>query len=438
LNRERVSRDAHAKEEKTPPAPKEEQHLISYDRMKEQIEKELLSFYEKGGADGVAPPEIAFEKGATRIAFKTHVITPVMLVDFLLVIRKYINHIRIHSFENGYYAFQAMNRNIFKTENILDNVKVEFFVLSNSSKVEVSKKGNLTQEEINLAIDIYRYAHGAARQDPAYRLRLLGASVVEPDKDLNWDYIAGYDEVKRNIRESIILPLKNPEMYDSIARMTRKVFASNRPRAILFDGAPGVGKTTAARIIAGESDLPLIYVPVESIMSKWYGQSSQNLSQVFDACEDMGGAIIFLDEIDSLAGSRDQNMFEATRQVLSVLLRRLDGIDAAASTITIGATNRKSDLDHALISRFDQTIYFPMPNSAERAAIFANYAKNLAEAECSHIGEKSEGLSGRNIKDICEFTERRWARKILIKKTQPSAPPFEFYMQTLRMWKETR
>jgi AAA+ superfamily predicted ATPase len=79
-----------------------------------------------------------------------------------------------------------------------------------------------------------------------------------------------------------------------------------------------------------------------------------------------------------------------------------------------------------------------MPNSAERAAIFANYAKNLAEAECSHIGEKSEGLSGRNIKDICEFTERRWARKIIVKKLKPSAPPFEFYMQTLRMWKETR
>lgn len=416
----------------------EEVQVISYDRMKEQIEKELLSFGEKGGTDSLAPPQIAYEKGATRIAFKMQSITAGMLVDFLLVIKKYITHIRVHSFESGYYAFQAMNRNIFKTENILDNVKVEFFVLSTSSKVEVSKKGNLTQEEINLVIELYQHAYGAARQDPAHRLRLLGASIVEPDKDLGWDYIAGYDEVKRNIRESIILPLKNPEIYDSIARMTRKVFESNRPRAILFDGAPGVGKTTAARIIAGESELPLIYVPVESIMSKWYGQSSQNLSQIFDACEDMGGAIIFLDEIDSLAGSRDQNMFEATRQILSVLLRRLDGIDAAASTITIGATNRKIDLDHALISRFDQTIYFPMPNIAERAAIFANYAKNLAEAECSHLGEKSEGLSGRNIKDICEFTERRWARKILVKKLQPTVPPFEFYMQTLRMWKETR
>ncbi len=417
---------------------KPEEPVISYDRMKEQVEKELLSYYEKGDTAELAPPQISFEKGSTHIAFGTHPITSAMLVDFLLVVKKYITHIRVHSFDSGYYAFQALNSNIFKTENILDNFKIEFFVLSASSKVEITKKGNLTQGEVNLVIELFQHARAAVRQDPAHRLRMLGASIVEPDKDLDWDYIAGYDEVKRKIRESIILPLKNPGMYDSIARMTRKVFESNRPRAILFDGAPGVGKTTAARIIAGESELPLVYVPVESIMSKWYGQSSQNLSQVFDACEDMGGAIIFLDEIDSLAGSRDQNMFEATRQVLSVLLRRIDGIDSAMTTITIGATNRKDDLDHALISRFDQTILFPLPNAVERAAIFANYAKHLEENECSHLGERSEGLSGRNIKDICEFTERRWARKILIKKTEPSPPPFDFYRQSLRIWKETK
>ncbi|OHD67627.1 MAG: hypothetical protein A2W19_11360 [Spirochaetes bacterium RBG_16_49_21] len=331
-----------------------------------------------------------------------------------------------------------MNANMFKTENVLDNFKVEFFGLSSSSRVEISKKGSLTQEEVNLVIELYKRANSSERQNPAIRLKALGATIVPPDNNLNWDYIAGYDEVKRKIRESIILPLKNPALYDSIARMTRKVFESNRPRAILFDGAPGVGKTTAARIIANESEISLVYVPIESIMSKWYGQSSQNLSQIFDACEDLGDAIIFLDEIDSLAGSRDQQMFEATRRVLSVLLRRLDGIDAAASTVTIGATNRKDDLDHALISRFDQTIYFPMPNAAERAAIFSNYARHLSEDECSHLGERSDNLTGRNIKDICEFTERRWARNVLVKKAEPSAPSFDFYRQTLRMWKEMK
>jgi SpoVK/Ycf46/Vps4 family AAA+-type ATPase len=103
-----------------------------------------------------------------------------------------------------------------------------------------------------------------------------------------------------------------------------------------------VGKTTVARIIAGDVKVPLVYVPIESIMSKWYGQSSQNLSMIFETADEIGGAIIFLDEIDALAGSRDQNMFEATRRVLSVLLRKLDGIDSVTSTVTIGPPTGKT------------------------------------------------------------------------------------------------
>jgi len=417
----------------------EDDFLIPYDKMKEQIEKELLSFSESSHRpSNIMLPSISFEKGVAHLSFSIQPITDNMLLDFLLLVKKHIANIRVHSFDEGYYAFQAMNKNLFKTDNILDNFKIEFIVLSSSSKVEFSKKGNLTQEEINLIIELFKRSYSSIKDDPHLKLRRLGASVISGKRDIDWDYIAGYEEVKRKIRESIILPLKNPDVYDSISRMTRKVFESNRPRAILFEGAPGVGKTTAARIIASDVSIPLIYVPVESIMSKWYGQSSQNLSQIFDACEDMGGAIIFLDEIDSLAGSRDQNMFEATRRVLSVLLRRLYGIDSAANTITIGATNRKGDLDHALISRFDQMINFPLPNTSERASIFSNYSKHLSTDECKFLGEKSECLSGRNIMDICELAERRWARKILIKKLKPSTPPFEYYKQTIRIWQNEK
>lgn len=408
--------------------------LIPYDRMKEQVEKENLAFLDSSKIiENITQPEISFEKGSTQIAFPIPPLTDNMLFESLNIIKKYIENIRISSFESGHYSFQALNSNIFKSENILDNIKIEFFSLL-SSRVVISKKGNLSQEEVNVVIELFKTAYSSIQDDPAQRLKILGASVLTENASLHWDYIAGYEDVKRKIRESIILPLKNTELYDSIASMTRKVFESNRPRAILFEGVPGVGKTTAARIISGEVQIPLVYVPIESIMSKWYGQSSQNLSQIFNACDDMGGAIIFLDEIDSLAGSRDQNIFEETRRILSVLLRKLDGIDATTSTITIGATNRKNDLDHALISRFDQIIKFPMPNAFERASIFSNYAKHLNEEEYTTLGEKGNGQSGRTIKDICELTERRWARKITVKKLKPSPPPFEYYKQTLRMW----
>jgi len=415
-----------------------EEAVISYDRMKDQIEKEVLSSSGSSANREELLPQISFEKGTTRISFVAQPITPAMMLEFITLIKQHLDNVRVHAFDSGYYAFQAMNKNLFKSENILDNIKLEFFVLSGSSRVEISKKGNLTQEEINLTVEIHRRASAASKRDPASRLRLLGAALIEADPKLTWDYLAGYDEVKRKIRETIILPLTNPAIYDAVAKMTRRVFESNRPRAVLFDGAPGVGKTTAARIIAGEAEVPLVYVPVESIMSKWYGQSSQNLSAVFDACEDLGGSIIFIDEIDSLAGTRDANMFEATRRVLSVLLRRLDGIGAVERTLTIGATNRKDDLDRALLSRFDQTIYFPLPNASERAAIFANYAKHLSAEECASLAEIEDGLSGRNIKDICEFTERRWVRKLLIKNRGPSLPPFEMYRQAMRIWKENR
>lgn len=413
-----------------------ESGLISFDQMKSIIDKEV-SVYVNASTESVVTPAYAFEQGKTRVFFPLPFLNEALLEKFTCSIKNHLANVRIHHFENGYYAFQALNSNLFKTDNILDNIKIEFTGIIANFKAEISKKGNLNQEEINLVIELFRIAISSFKENPAVRLARLGASLVPDNNEIDWSYIAGYEEVKRNIKESIILPMKNPDVYDAIAKFTRSKFETNRPRAVLFEGAPGVGKTTAARVIANEASVPLIYVPIESIMSKWYGQSSQNLSQIFDACEDLGGAILFLDEIDSLAGSRDQNMFEATRRVLSVLLRRLDGIDAIQNTITIGATNRKNDLDNALISRFDQSIHFPLPNEKERAAIFANYARHLAQEDYAALAVKAENLSGRNIKDICEFAERRWARKIIVKNLEASAPPPEYYKHALRLWKES-
>ena len=122
------------------------------------------------------------------------------------------------------------------------------------------------------------------------QIRSLGVNVYEDYKGenpLTWDSLAGFESIKREIKDTLVNALAHPEIYDEIARQTRVNYETDacRPRAILFEGPPGTGKTLSARIIANQVEKPLVLVSVENILSKWYGESERNLSKVFDACD---------------------------------------------------------------------------------------------------------------------------------------------------------
>lgn len=402
--------------------------------------KEISNFSSiKSGSSKL--PEINYDKNESRIRFHARSLNKNNILDCFEVIKNHIENIKLHTLSNGYYCLQALNSNLYDTKSILDNVKFRFSILKNQPEIEITKKGSFIEAELLTTIELFRLTNEGDKNnsmlDPREILLNLGIEVYDPllekakRNTISFDQIFGYEKVKQEIFESLIMPLKNPEAFLNISNLTRKYPSNNRPRAVLFEGEPGVGKTTMAKAVSCALGIPLINVPIESIMSKYFGESAQNLAVVFDAAKAMDTVLIFLDEIDSLAGKREDGLFEATKTMLSVLLRKLDGFEGKPNSITMGATNRKIDLDSALVSRFDKSIYFPLPNASERAAILSGYAMQLDEQLRRKIAEKLEGYSGRKIKDFCDMVERRHVTHLIEKNLPISAPSAEDYLKII-------
>lgn len=410
-------------------------HEVDFTKTKSFLHSELSA----AGFSSGDLPEVSSEKKDLKIEFSVSSISKSALLDCLQILKNHIENLRIHTFEPGYYCIQALNENLFETKNLLDTIRFRFYSGRTKNRVEITKKGDFTRQELFATVSLFKFlksGNSAEIVKPEELLTSLGVEVFQPaeaqkqGKAMTFEHVAGYDGVKQQILESIIHPLKNPDLLSEISKLTRKFPSDTRPRAVLFEGDPGVGKTTMARVVSCMTGLPLIYVPVESIMSKFYGESAQNMAYVFDAAALFPGCLIFLDEIDSLAGNREEGLFEATRKILSVLLRKIDGFSSQRNSVTIGATNRKQDLDHALLSRFDRTIYFPLPDVGERSKVLETYALHLTANERTRIAERLEGNSGRTIRDFCDLVERKWASYLVEKGLNPIPPPFELYLET--------
>jgi len=247
--------------------------------------------------------------------------------------------------------------------------------------------------------------------------------LIEREKSrVSYEDIGGLaDEIQR-IREMIELPIKHPELFQSIG--------IDPPKGVLLHGPPGTGKTLLARAVAFETDAHFITISGPEIMSKFYGQSEQNLRNIFEEAKKNMPSIIFIDELDSIAPKRGEVTGEVERRVVAQLLSLLDGLEGRGEIIVIGATNRVNDIDIALRrpGRFDKEIEIGVPDTDGRYEILQIHTRGmplLEDVDLRTIAERTHGFVGADVEALAKEAAMLAIRQILPKIDLDKPIPFE-------------
>ncbi|HDR53802.1 MAG TPA: AAA family ATPase [archaeon] len=215
---------------------------------------------------------------------------------------------------------------------------------------------------------------------------------------VRWDEVGGLRDVKKELKETIEWPLKYPDTYTGIG--------ISPPRGTLLFGPPGCGKTLLAKAVANEANANFIAVKGPEIFSKWVGESEKAIRKIFKKARQVTPAIIFFDEIDSIASGRGNDPSGVSDKVLNQLLTELDGIENLRGVAVLAATNRKDLVDPALLrpGRFDKIINIPMPNQEARLDIFKVHTRNIpleSDINLKELANKTEGYTGADIAAVC-------------------------------------
>ena len=241
---------------------------------------------------------------------------------------------------------------------------------------------------------------------------------------VTYEDIGGMKGVVQKVREMIELPLRHPELFERLG--------VEAPKGVLLYGVPGTGKTLLAKAVANESGANFISLSGPEIMSKWYGQSEENLRKIFEDAEKNAPSIIFIDEIDSIAPKREEVTGEVERRVVSQLLTLLDGLRKRGKVIVIAATNRPNAIDPALRrgGRFDREIEIPVPDRAGRLEIIKIHTRNMPldkDVDLNWLADITYGYVGADIWALAKEAAMSSLRRVLpeIKWREESELPKE-------------
>ncbi len=242
---------------------------------------------------------------------------------------------------------------------------------------------------------------------------------------VTYEDIGGLEEEIQKIREMIELPIRHPELFKRIG--------IDPPKGVLLHGPPGTGKTLLARAVAYETEAHFITISGPEIMSKFYGQSEENLRKLFEEAKDMAPSIIFIDELDSIAPKRGEVTGEVERRVVAQLLSLLDGLEGRGEIIVIGATNRVNDIDPALRrpGRFDREIEIGVPDTDGRYEVLLIHTRGMPlhdDVDLRLMAEKTHGFVGADVESLAKEAAMLAIRAILPKIDLDKPIPPEILM----------
>jgi len=215
---------------------------------------------------------------------------------------------------------------------------------------------------------------------------------------VGYDDIGGCRKQMALIREMIELPLRHPQLF--------KTLGVKPPKGVLLYGPPGSGKTLIARAIANETGAFFFLLNGPEIMSKMAGQAEENLRKAFQEAEANQPAIIFIDEVDSIAPNREKTNGEVERRVVAQLLTLMDGVKGRGQVVCIAATNRPNAIDPALrrFGRFDREIDIGVPDEVGRMEILRIHTKNMKlseDVELASVAKETHGFVGSDLAALC-------------------------------------
>ncbi|XXG99150.1 Glycosyl phosphatidyl inositol anchor synthesis [Hypoxylon texense] len=234
---------------------------------------------------------------------------------------------------------------------------------------------------------------------------LVALEVVAPeDIPVGFDDIGGLEDIIEEVKESVIYPLTMPHLYSHAAPLLAA------PSGVLLYGPPGCGKTMLAKAVAHESGASFINLHISTLTEKWYGDSNKLVRAVFSLARKLQPAIIFIDEIDAVLGTRRSGEHEASGMVKAEFMTLWDGLTSSntqglpARIVVLGATNRIHDIDEAILRRMPKKFPVSLPDKNQRLRILQLVLKDTKtdpSFNIEYIARVTAGMSGSDIKEAC-------------------------------------